>query len=332
MSKDTRAGAAHRQRIVEDILTRTGIDDAMIENLVRTFYGRVRRDPLIGPVFESRVEDWEAHFQRLIAFWSSVALMSGRYHGQPMAVHVSLPIDTAHFDRWLEIFAATAREVCPPAAAEHFLERAFRIADSLELGIAAQKGEIRSRRPRSAGLSKPVEVSKGVAAAEQDPAPTGCTSQLSSPASSIGGARDGNQGCAGQEELIACLNELLESERAGAHVTLESAREAGSGPLAELMRGVQKDEARWCAMLFRRIQALGGEPSPKTGAFYGKAMAIANLGERVAFINRGQGWVARRLREVLPRIRDDDLRADLAEMLRSHKANIDLVNGQSSSV
>ena len=45
----------------------------------------------------------------LCAFWSSVALMSGRYHGQPMVAHLPLPIDTPHFDRWLEIFAETAR-------------------------------------------------------------------------------------------------------------------------------------------------------------------------------------------------------------------------------
>src|SRR6185437_5838151 len=96
------------------------------------------------------VADWEAHIPRMCDFWSSVALMSGRYHGQPMAAHLPLPVDTPHFDRWLEIFAATARDVCPPRAADHFIERAHRIADSLELGIASHKGEIRARRMRPA--------------------------------------------------------------------------------------------------------------------------------------------------------------------------------------
>ena len=157
MSVDIRAGVPNRDRIIEDIVARTGIDEAMIEALVRTFYARVRQDPLIGPVFESRVHDWEAHMQRLCAFWSSVALMSGRYHGQPMPLHLPLPIDTPHFDRWLEIFAATARDLCPPAAAVHFLDRASRIADSLELGIAAQKGEIRSKRARATRASPPAQ-------------------------------------------------------------------------------------------------------------------------------------------------------------------------------
>jgi len=61
---------------------------------------------------------------------------------------LSLPIDTPHFDRWLALFADTANAICPPAAAAHFIDRAYRIADSLELGIAAGKGEIRPRRAR----------------------------------------------------------------------------------------------------------------------------------------------------------------------------------------
>jgi len=146
MSTDGQSGAANRTLVIEDIVARTGIDEAMIEALVRAFYARVRHDPLIGPVFEIMVHDWEAHIGRMCAFWSSVALMSGRYHGQPMRIHLPLPIDTAHFDRWLQIFDSTARDLCPPAAAAHFLERAARIANSLELGIAAQKGEIRADR------------------------------------------------------------------------------------------------------------------------------------------------------------------------------------------
>lgn len=150
MSADPQSGAASREAIVAGIVARTGIDEAMIERLVRAFYARARRDPLIGGIFESQVRDWEAHIARLCAFWSSVALMSGRYHGQPMAAHLPLPIDTPHFERWLEIFAATARDLCPPAAAAHFLDRAQRIAESLELAIAVGKGEIRPRRVRPA--------------------------------------------------------------------------------------------------------------------------------------------------------------------------------------
>jgi hemoglobin len=159
MSSDSEAGIARRNLLVMDIVERTGIDAAMIETLVRAFYSRARLDPLIGPIFERHVGDWDAHMSRMCEFWSSVALMSGRYHGQPMTAHLPLPIDTPHFDRWLEIFAHTARDVCPPAAAAHFIDRAYRIADSLEMGIATQKGEIRGRRkPPSDAVPQSDEV------------------------------------------------------------------------------------------------------------------------------------------------------------------------------
>jgi hypothetical protein len=67
----------------------------------------------------------------------------------------------AYLDRWLEIFAATARDVCPPAAATHFLDRAHRIADSLKLGIATQKGEIRPKRTRPARTFPAVQAATG---------------------------------------------------------------------------------------------------------------------------------------------------------------------------
>jgi hemoglobin len=78
--------------------------------------------------------------------------MTGRYHGRPMEKHMPLPIDARHFDRWLALFEATAVEVCPPAAAAHLIERAHRIAESLELGIAGHDGVLlakgdRYRRP-----------------------------------------------------------------------------------------------------------------------------------------------------------------------------------------
>lgn len=133
---------ARRAQMTADIVGRTAIDEAMIERLVRAFYARVRDDALLAPIFAARIDDWEPHLRRMCAFWSSVALMTGRYHGQPMGKHLPLPIDALHFDRWLALFEATAREMCPAAAAEHFVERARRIAESLELAIAGHNGVI----------------------------------------------------------------------------------------------------------------------------------------------------------------------------------------------
>ncbi len=148
MRADAAAGMTRRQGSIAEMEACTGINEAMIQQLVHRFYERVRADQLIGPIFNSRVRNWDQHLARLCNFWSSVTLMSGRYHGRPMAVHAPLPIEPQHFDRWLQLFAQTAREMCPPSAAQYFIERAQRIADSLELGIAARRGELHGPRVR----------------------------------------------------------------------------------------------------------------------------------------------------------------------------------------
>jgi len=134
------AGVARREQITAEIVERTGISEAMIERLVHGFYAKVRRDPMLAPVFDAKIRDWEPHLKQMCAFWSSVALMTGRYHGTPMVKHMRLPVDAAHFDRWLALFEETAGELCPPEAAAHFVERARRIAASLEMGVASGAG------------------------------------------------------------------------------------------------------------------------------------------------------------------------------------------------
>ena len=138
---DAAEHASKRAAVTAELRRTTGIDDTMIEKLVREFYLRVQADPMLGPVFDAHIKDWEPHLQRMFAFWSSVALMSGVYHGRPMEVHMRLPVDSRHFDSWLTIFAETAGDVCPPAAARHFVDRAQAIAQSLEMGIASVNGK-----------------------------------------------------------------------------------------------------------------------------------------------------------------------------------------------
>lgn len=128
-----------------------GITEAVIRSLVHTFYARVRRDPLLGPIFNARVQDWPAHLDKLCAFWSSVMLMTGRYKGTPMQAHADLPeITPEHFRHWLALFHDTARKTCPGAAASLFVDRSERIAQSLQLGIAVHRGDGIPVRPQEA--------------------------------------------------------------------------------------------------------------------------------------------------------------------------------------
>lgn len=137
---------ARRAAAAAAIAAETGLSDALIAETLRDFYARARADDLLGPVF-AKVGDWEAHIGTVTDFWSSVALMTGRYHGQPMRAHVGLGLDPAHFARWLELFEATVAERCPPAGAALLAARARTIARSLEMGIAVARGDLPGRMP-----------------------------------------------------------------------------------------------------------------------------------------------------------------------------------------
>jgi hemoglobin len=134
-----------RAEIMLQIQAATGLDEALLERVVRSFYGAARQDPVIGHLFHG-VHDWDAHIARITAFWSSVALMSGRYHGNPMAPHLKLPLEASHFARWLGLFESTVRAICSETGAELLLEKARRIAQSLQLGIEAKRGILPERR------------------------------------------------------------------------------------------------------------------------------------------------------------------------------------------
>ena len=127
--------ASARPEMTAAIMAETGLDEDVLRDLVHSFYAKVRGDAVLGPIFAARISDWDPHLERMVAFWSSVALMTGRYHGRPVPAHTPLPIHGAHFERWLGLFRETAREVCSPAGAAHVIERAERIARSLHIAV-----------------------------------------------------------------------------------------------------------------------------------------------------------------------------------------------------
>ncbi len=129
-----------------------------------------------------------------------------------------------------------------------------------------------------------------------------------------------------RDELIEELTTLLEAERAGARVgasLIDGAPDAEYEALAKL---IQADEVKWAKALFEALVSLGAEPSDRVGDFYEKAMAVADFENRLAFTNRGQAWVVRRLNELLPQVEDEALAAMLQAMLDAHIENIGAAN------
>ncbi|PKL99698.1 MAG: diguanylate cyclase [Gammaproteobacteria bacterium HGW-Gammaproteobacteria-9] len=117
------------------------------------------------------------------------------------------------------------------------------------------------------------------------------------------------------------LQDLLSAERAGAKVAGDSLQEPCSNEQRQLLEQVRQGEIESCKLLLSCLQHLGLEPNKDTGAFYGKAMAIESLDERLPFIDKGQQWVIRKLREYLPGCQDPLLRSELERMLQIHEEN-----------
>ena len=113
------------------------IDDAALERLIPIFYDRVRDDPELGPVFNDAIDDWPEHLDKLVSFWSSVMLTSGRYKGSPMVAHLKhrTRITPELFDRWLALWAITTDEAMAPDAAAALQAKAARISESLQLAL-----------------------------------------------------------------------------------------------------------------------------------------------------------------------------------------------------
>jgi hemoglobin len=120
-------------------MTEQKITEEEISTLVDRFYAKVQLDPEIGPIFNETVEDWPTHLALLKNFWSTVMLTTGRYKGDPMMTHLQLPLEPGHFNRWLTLFAETAKEVMAPDHAANIIAKSERIAGNFKAGLAYQR-------------------------------------------------------------------------------------------------------------------------------------------------------------------------------------------------
>lgn len=117
-----------------------GVTENSIKKLVYDFYRKVRADVELAPVFDNVIgvtdEEWEEHLDKMVDFWSSVMLTTGKYHGNPLQKHRDIPsFDIKLFDRWLELFVETVKEIHSGPAEDEYIEKSRRIAESLKLGI-----------------------------------------------------------------------------------------------------------------------------------------------------------------------------------------------------
>ena len=114
-----------------DILT---LED--VKKMVDTFYGKVREDETLAPIFNERIQDrWPEHLEKMYRFWQTVLLEEQTYFGAPFVPHADLPVDAMHFDQWLALFNTTVDELFTGEKANEAKWRGKRMAQVFEAKI-----------------------------------------------------------------------------------------------------------------------------------------------------------------------------------------------------
>lgn len=141
MENELQARAAHNAEIrnrADVEMHALGVDRALINTVVDTFYARVSKHPELGPVFDARLSGrWSEHTLKMKSFWSAVAFHDGSYGGKPVQAHLGVANLTSDlFPKWLELFATTLDDVVTNEKAKAwFMATAQRIARSLTLSL-----------------------------------------------------------------------------------------------------------------------------------------------------------------------------------------------------
>lgn len=150
----------------DDSPDRVPVDDALIAAVVETFYRRIRADERLGPLFTSRITDWDRHLGVMRTFWSAALNRTGRYAGRPFEAHRTIDgLTLADFERWLDLFRATVQEMAGPAEAQAFITIAERMAVAMSkmLGfVARDDGQVR-KAPFAGGTDGPSKPTGGSA-------------------------------------------------------------------------------------------------------------------------------------------------------------------------
>lgn len=110
--------------------------------LVDTFYGRVREDVILGPVFNTIIGDhWAEHLPKMYAFWGMSLFGEGGYTGNAVQKHVAIdkqiPLGDPHFERWISLWTKTVNELFAGAKADEAIKKAGLMLQLIRLKVDA---------------------------------------------------------------------------------------------------------------------------------------------------------------------------------------------------
>lgn len=111
-----------------------------VKRLVDNFYGRVREDEMLAPIFNTRLQDrWPEHLEKMYRFWQTVLLGEHTYYGAPFPPHAKLPVSHIHFERWMQLFNSTVEDLFTGEKADEAKWRGNKMAEMFEIKIEMTK-------------------------------------------------------------------------------------------------------------------------------------------------------------------------------------------------
>lgn len=118
-----------------------------IYKLVCAFYDEIRKDDLLGPIFNRMIpqEAWPAHLEKLTDFWETNLFRIPKFKGNPTQKHLKTDatfnhvINQEHFDQWLSIWKKTIDGLYEGDLATRAQIAAYSIAHIQNVVIARNK-------------------------------------------------------------------------------------------------------------------------------------------------------------------------------------------------
>ena len=103
---------------LEDMTIKTDIKNRQdVSLLINSFYKKIRKDEILGPIFNGIITDWDAHLVLLTDFWETQLFLRRKYYGNPVTAHQEVDdkmkhgINPEHFGLWLNLWFATIDEL-----------------------------------------------------------------------------------------------------------------------------------------------------------------------------------------------------------------------------
>jgi hemoglobin len=124
---------------METLYQRLGGHEGIVR-LLRPFYVDVRQHNLLGPIFNSRIDDWPAHLATIAEFWDRHTGGPSSYGGGFASAHLPLGIHSEHLAAWLGLWELNCRRHLAAPEADEMIELAHELGGHLMRIVTGRTG------------------------------------------------------------------------------------------------------------------------------------------------------------------------------------------------